>query len=257
MKKIKFENLGIDSIINSEKDRIYDVNNKFMQEVVYSPDSKDLHSLSEIIIKTSRTTVLEFGCGWSSLVFAASLRFNSKNIRDIKNYRRNNPFECHTVDSLNKYIDIAEKRIPQELKCYINFYQSNVSMIRWNGRIATEYKTLPLVNPDFIYIDAPSVFDIDGDINGWNTKHKDMMPMMCDVLKIEHFLTPKTIIVLDGRTANARFLKCNLQRNWEYKFCKKRDCHFFVLEEEALGKYSEKIIRDIYYKNGEWSVSDL
>jgi len=56
MKKIKFENLGIDSIINSEKDRAYDVNNKFMQEVAYSPDSKDLHSLSEIIIKTSRTT---------------------------------------------------------------------------------------------------------------------------------------------------------------------------------------------------------
>ena len=101
------------------------------------------------------------------------------------------------------------------------------------------------------------MFDVKGSINGWNTGHTDMMPMMCDILKIEHFLIPKTIIVVDGRTSNARFMRCNLQRQWQYKHCKIRDQHFFVLEEEPLGKYSKNIIREIYYKNSKWDINDL
>lgn len=258
MKNTILKDIGIEDIIKSEKDAVYDVNNKLKQETVYFPEVTDLESLADIVVKTNRTTILEFGCGWSSLIFAASLTFNKKCLENMQNkYRRNNLFECHTVDSLEKYLQIAKARIPIEYKDSIEFYQSNVSMVNWNGRIATEYDKLPLVNPDFIYIDAPSIFDVEGDINGWNTKHKDMMPMMCDILKIEHFLTPKTIIVVDGRAANARFIKCNLQRNWEYKYCQNRDQHFFVLEEEPLGKYSNQIIQDLYYKTDTWNVSDL
>ena len=40
------------------------------------------------------------------------------------------------------------------------------------------------------------------------------MPMSCDILKIEYFLKPGTIIVVDGRTSNLRFLINNLQRKW-------------------------------------------
>ena len=34
-----------------------------------------------------------------------------------------------------------------------------------------------------------------------------MMPMVSDILYIENFLTPGTIIVTDGRGANAEFFK--------------------------------------------------
>ena len=54
-----------------------------------------------------------------------------------------------------------------------------------------------------------------------------MMPMISDVLKFEHFLTPGTIIVTDGRTANARFLKANFQRNWSHIHKNKSDQHYF------------------------------
>ena len=33
--------------------------------------------------------------------------------------------------------------------------------------------------------------------------------MAADILAIEHFLVSGTLIVVDGRTANARFLKAN------------------------------------------------
>jgi len=61
------------------------------------------------------------------------------------------------------------------------------------------------------------------------------MPMSCDILKIEHFLTPGTIILIDGRTANARFLKSNFQRNWKYIHDKKNDQSIFLLNEDSLG----------------------
>ena len=43
-----------------------------------------------------------------------------------------------------------------------------------------------------------------------------MMPMVCDILKFEYFYTPGTIIVCDGRSANAKFLKDHFERKWKY-----------------------------------------
>ena len=60
-------------------------------------------------------------------------------------------------------------------------------MTTFNGRICTEYKKLPLCNPDFIYLDGPDQFNVKGNVNGINTGHKDLMPMICDILKIENF----------------------------------------------------------------------
>jgi len=257
-KKLILENIKLQQVINLKQKIIYDVNNKLFQKKVLPPDKADLESLAKIIIETNRTTILEFGCGWSTLVFAASLKFNKKKFNISKGkYRRNNLFECHTVDASKKYLKIAKDRVSKYCKGNTKFYYSNVSMMTWNGKIATEYDKLPLINPDFIYIDAPSTFDVKGSVNGWNTGHADMLPMMCDILKIEHFLTPKTIIVIDGRAANARFIHCNLQRQWQYKYCKTRDQHFFVLEEDPLGKYSKSVIKDIYFKNGNWNINDL
>ena len=112
-------------------------------------------------------------------------------------------------------------------------------MSTFNGRICTQYKKLPLCNPDFIYLDGPSQFNVKKDINGISTRHKDMMPMVSDILKLEHFYTPGTIIVCDGRAANAKFLRDNFQRNWKYINDKKSDQHIFLLNDPMLGKYNK------------------
>ena len=128
----------------------------------------------------------------------------------------------------------------------INWKITDVQMTNFNGRFATEYKSLPLVNPDFIYLDAPNQFEVKKSINNFTIKHHDMMPMSCDILKFEHFLTPGTIIVLDGRTANARFLKANFQRNWTYKRNVESDHNIFYLNESALGSHNQEQIN--FYK---------
>jgi len=47
------------------------------------------------------------------------------------------------------------------------------------------------------------------------------------------------LIVVDGRTANARFLKSNFQRGWIYSYFPEFDQHFFELVEEPLGPYNK------------------
>jgi hypothetical protein len=124
----------------------------------------------------------------------------------------------------------------------INYIFSECVMTKFNNRICSEYKKLPIINPDFIYLDGPNPFSVKGKINSFNMSHKELMPMSCDILKIEHFLIPGTIILVDGRTANARFLRSNFQRNWMHKEDLKNDQHIFLLNEKPLGLINKEII---------------
>ena len=60
--------------------------------------------------------------------------------------------------------------------------------------------------------------------------------MSSDILKIENFLLPGTIILVDGRKANARYLKRNLKRQWKYKEDPYSDQTFLLLVEKPLEK---------------------
>ena len=113
----------------------------------------------------------------------------------------------------------------------------------FNNKIASEFVKHPRVNPDFIFLDGPGQFKIKGSVNNISTNSRDMMPMSCDILKYEHFLTPGTIILIDGRSANARFLEKNFQRNWDHKYLREFDEHVFILNEKPLGKYNEEQIK--------------
>jgi len=84
-------------------------------------------------------------------------------------------------------------------------------------------------------------------INGISLRHKDMMPMLSDILKFEYFYTPGTIIICDGRAANAKFLKDHLKRNWKYINDQKNDQHLFWLVDPVLGKYN-KLQLEFYNK---------
>ncbi len=211
----------------------------------YSPDLKDLYYLYHFIILNKRTTILEFGSGWSSIIFSLALNRLKKKYKNlVKNLRRNNPFEIFILDNEKKFFNISKKRTSLykkklKLNTKVNYLFSNVSMTTFNGRICTEYNKLPLCNPDFIYLDGPDQFNVRDNVNGINTGHKDLMPMICDILKIENFLTPGTIIVSDGRAANIKFLRDNFNRKWIYKNNKISDQHILYLDDPCLGKYNK------------------
>lgn len=223
--------------------------NEMIVNSPYSPDLKDLYNLYHFIILNKRTTILEFGSGWSSIIFSLALNeLKKKYSNSIKDLRRNNPFEIFILENEKKFFEISKKRSnlyqkKLKLNTKVNYLFSSVSMTMFNGRVCTEYKKLPLCNPDFIYLDGPDQFNVKNKINGITTSHKDMMPMSADILKIEHFLTPGTIIITDGRGANSRFLMSNLQRGWKYKYDKINDQSVFYLNEKPLGIYNEKQLK--------------
>lgn len=225
------------------------------QKVVYPSNSSlnpsatveldDLIRLHYLVTTRRVTTVLEFGAGNSSVVIADALHENkiqhSSYVKE--SLRRNNPFELHSIDSSAEWLSRARELLPNHLRNQADFYLCEAFVSEFNGQMCTYYDDLPNICPDFIYLDGPDLFSPTGSVRGLSTRHEDRMPMAADILTIEHFLTPGTLIVVDGRTANARFLRCNLQRNWVYTHAPELDQHFFELVEMPLGIYNERQIK--------------
>jgi hypothetical protein len=247
LKKYPFhKNLGI------SLDNYGDLEKKIVRDTYLSVDPKntvpfseemdDLIRLHYLIISRKVTTILEIGVGKSTIVLDHALEQNKLNYSDFvtKNLRRSNPFECHSVDNNEEWIEVA-KSTNQNVK-NVTYHYCSCNVSTFNDRICTLYENLPNICPDFIYLDAPDQFSPIGNVRGISTNHPDRLPMSADILAIEHFLLPGTLIVVDGRTANARFLKTNLQRNWSYYHSESYDQHFFELKESPLGVYNKRQI---------------
>ncbi len=222
----------------------------------YPPNLQDLYRLYQFVILNKRTTILEFGSGWSSLIFSLALSENKRKYsKEIKELRRNTPFELFVLENKKKYLNQSKARIirfknklgQDKFSSKTNWHFSDVVMDIINNKYCTKYKKLPLCSPDFIYLDGPNLFTVKNKINNFTTDHKDLMPMVGDIIKIEYYLTPGTIIITDGRTANAQFLKDNFHRNWVYKYDKEFDQSLFYLNAECLGKWN-KLQLEFYKK---------
>jgi len=125
------------------------------------------------------------------------------------------------------------------------FSYSKNSIVKTGYQISNQYDKIPNINPDFIYIDGPDHFKINGSIKGINFRNPDRMPMNSDLLRIENFLVPGTIILMDGRTSNARFLRNNFKRNWFYKYDNVNDQNIFLLNEAPIGRHNYRQLK--YY----------
>jgi hypothetical protein len=237
---------GLKLLVDLSKKKKLLVNEMVINEP-YIPELDDLYNLYQYVLINKRTTVFEFGSGWSTLIFSLALKeLRDKFFNEVKLLRRNNEFELFVVENEKRYLNISKNRVKKFNKFLniknpikINYYFSDVEMTTFDDKICTQYKKLPLCNPDFIYLDGPDQFNIKRDINGISTRHKDMMPMVCDILKFEYFYTPGTMIIVDGRAANAKFLRDHFKRKWKYVNDRKNDQHIFYLVDPVLGKHNK------------------
>ncbi len=225
-------------------------NKKLIQSRPYYPELNDLYRLRQFIIENKRTTVLEFGTGWSTLaILSAVIELEKKYSLKVNKLRKKDKFKVFVVDNEKKYLNISKKRVfkykktIKDTKDNINFLFSDVSFELINNQFCNLYKKIPLCNPDFIYLDGPNLFKIKNSINNFTNRHHDMMPMVANILNIEPFLIPGTIILSDGRTANMIFLKNNFKRNWVYIHDKKNDQNILYLDEKPLGKINSDFLK--------------
>jgi len=208
----------------------------------YIPELDDLIRLHFLVTSRKVITILEFGVGSSTVVFNHALEQNRlKYGKFVKNnLRKSNLFECHSVDNNKQWIEKTKSSFPSIKN--VTFHYTPCSVTTFNHRICTLYDNLPNILPNLIYLDAPDQFSSTGHVHGISTNNPDRLPMAADILTFEHFLHPGTLIVVDGRTANARFLERNLQRNWVYHHSEEYDQHFFELKEKPLGIYNQEQI---------------
>lgn len=212
--------------------------------IAFPPNVDDLAKIHSIIRKRKCMTVLEFGIGYSTIIIADALLQNKNDfldeILDI-DIRCIHKFKLFSVDASKEWINKSTQRIPGALNDLITVSHSTVSCGLFNDQICHFYEDIPDVIPDFIYLDGPSGSDVAGSIGGSSFNgNVERTVMSGDLLRLEGTFVPGTMILVDGRQNNVRFLKNNFKRNWEICVDWDMDQSTFELVEAPLGKHNRK-----------------
>lgn len=224
------------------------------EEKPFEPEYDDLCRLHWIALSRKVINTLEFGSGYSTAILADAMRTLNKyfGVWAKNSIRCENPFHVYAVEEEQRFLEITQLRIGSKLQTFATVSRSSVDILIHDNRIASVYSKLPNISPDFIYLDGPSQFATTQEINGFSFNSKARMPMSADILRVEFFLEPGTLILVDGRTANARFLKSYLRRNWAYLHDPIGDIHYFELQEEPLGSFNKSKLE--FCLNGSWLI---
>jgi len=214
------------------------------------PVVPDLFSLYSQVKDLNCVAALEFGSGWSTLVMAQALKENqeshSRRVRTL--IRHPNPFRLLSVETSRKFQRITRLRLKlMDLHHNVLIHRTKAVMHTIINQNCHVYANIPPFTADFIYLDGPDCEQVQGDIRGFtvNFGSEDTMyglPMSADLLFLEPYFWPGTRLVLDGRGANASFLRQNFRRNWSYQYEEFLDQHFFTLEEMPWGKISQRLL---------------
>ncbi|WP_432734408.1 hypothetical protein [Maridesulfovibrio sp. FT414] len=211
----------------------------------FAPQYADLARLHKAIRSRKAFTVLEFGVGYSTIIMAHALLKNKEEWDSLENkprVRNSTMFQLHSIDAAEKWIAVTESKIPEELRPIITLHHSEVSAGLFQDRACHYYDALPDVVADFIYLDGPDPQNVKPTAySQWD--NFDKVVMSGDLLRMEPVLLPGTCILVDGRTANARFLKAHFYRNWTCERNSDSDVTVFELQEAPLGKISESTLQ--------------
>lgn len=203
------------------------------------PDLARLHHLA----RSRRVfTALEFGVGYSTLVLAHALQANQDawDAYDQGHFLRNQtPFEFHSVDASHHWLDEARKLLPDSLAQRVHLMHSKVHVGTFQDRFCHFYERLPDAVPDLIYLDGPDPTDVQGEVAGLTWQNRDRVVMSGDLLRLEPLLLPGTLVVVDGRSANAQFLARNFQRQWAVCYSAVGDVTLMELQAPPLGQINE------------------
>ena len=102
---------GLKLLVDLSKKKTPSINQMIINEP-YIPELDDLYNLYQYVLINKRTTILEFGSGWSSLIFSLALNeLANKFSNEVIKLRRNNPFELFVIENEKKYLDITKNRI--------------------------------------------------------------------------------------------------------------------------------------------------
>ena len=124
---------------------------------------------------------------------------------------------------------------PMSSQTHVVASHSAVHAGTFNGQLCHFYDTLPNAVPDFVYLDGPDPRDVGGAVNGLDFRHRERTVISADLLLMEPTFVPGLMILVDGRTNNARFLAANFRRTYDWLEDPQDDYSVFELVEPPLG----------------------
>jgi hypothetical protein len=199
-------------------------------------DINDLGRLHRIVRERPCVTALEFGIGFSTIVLAHAMEMNERDhgaVMREKASRNSQLFQVFSVDTNERWIKHTLDRLPPALAARVHASHSPATATTFGGRLCHTYDRLPDVIPDFIYLDGPDPNEVVGSVAGLTFSIPERTAISADILLMEPTLLPGTIIAVDGREANVRFLTRNLQR--PVSVTRDRDVSLIELVEPRLG----------------------
>lgn len=94
---------GLKFLVNLSRKKKLSVNQMEVNEP-YAPNLDDLYNLYQYVLINKRTTILEFGSGWSTFIFSLALNeLANKFANKVKQLRRNNTFELFVIENEKKF----------------------------------------------------------------------------------------------------------------------------------------------------------
>ena len=146
-------------------------------------------------------TVLEFGCGVSTIAMAYALKQNGKG-------------KVHVVEADQRWAELVEQAIVAlGLGEYCSILYSPSRLVINNLEISSLFEHLPNIRPDLIYLDGPDPSSVEGDQHGLTMSGLYFI-VSADPLLYEWSLYAGAKIIVDGRINNVRFLERNLRRKY-------------------------------------------
>ncbi len=206
--------------------------------IALEPDIDDLVRLHKLVRERRAFTVLEFDIGYSTLVIADALAKNADDFADSDAEVELLPadaFRVFSVDASEAWLATALARIPSGLQTHVVASHSAVHAGTFNGQLCHFYDKVPNVVPDFVYLDGPDPRDVGGAINGLDFSHRERTVIAGDLLVMEPTFVPGLMILIDGRTNNARFLAHNFRRTYDWLEEPNGGFTIFELVEPPLG----------------------
>jgi len=195
------------------------------KEEVLMPKYRDLARLYYACETIKAKNILEYGCGFSSYIFHSFLNLTQNEDEKKRNFQIIEVHENYLKTATDRFEETRNSLIinPSLAKVFLDKSRNDGSHF---------YDAKYSILPDLIYLDGPDPADINGSCF---TNCSQRLPISSDILTIESWLLPGTIVFIDGRVANVRYLQKKLTRDWEWGIDIQNDVSVAILKEEPLG----------------------
>lgn len=219
---------------------------------VAAPDFERLCRLHYLALTRKSFCALIFGAGYETAALAEAMRFLNEHFGEWATAHAPDraPFRVYAVDEDAKRAEIATARLGARLTPFAEIRHAPLELGLHDNRPATFYAATPDIRPDLIYLDGPAAGAAKGAINGVSLSAPGRPALSADLLRYEFLLEPGALILIDGRPANARFLRAYLRRPWSYAYDPGSDAHFFELCEDPYD--AQNRTRLDFQLGGEW-----